>query len=95
MVKNSPAIPELKDTSEKNGLPNAFYNISLKKIRQLSARCCKMAMPILYMVLYFKILYSFIISMHIQQEEKKDLPQRVITTEKAGQETPMAHTEEE
>lgn len=31
MVKNSPAIPELKDTSEKNGLPNAFYNLSLKK----------------------------------------------------------------
>ena len=30
-VKNSPAIPELKDTSEKNGLPNAFYNLSLKK----------------------------------------------------------------
>ena len=38
MVKNSPAIPELKDTSEKNGLPNAFYNISLKKMIAL----CKM-----------------------------------------------------
>ena len=31
MVKNFPAIPELKDTSEKKGLPNAFYKRPLKK----------------------------------------------------------------
>lgn len=65
MVKNSPAIPEFKDTSEKNGLPNAFYNISLKKQDSSLQDAVKWPCLFFSMVLYFKILYSFIISMHI------------------------------